>query len=113
MNQPNIYTVGGAVQAGGGIYLSRGADEELLVLCRGSIFAYVLTPRQLGKSSLMVQTAERLEQEGIQSVVIDLQQLGVQVSARVLTLWNKTLEFFMHFLCHKEQSQRAFFVSRA
>ncbi|BCM94506.1 hypothetical protein IAD21_06413 (plasmid) [Abditibacteriota bacterium] len=75
-----IYTVGGTVQAGHGIYIPRHADDELLDLCRKRIFAYVLTARQMGKSSLMVRTAQRLEQEGIQAVTIDLTQLGVQIS---------------------------------
>ena len=81
MAEPTIYTTGGTVQAGGGIYLSRRADADLLALCQEGAFAYILTPRQMGKSSLMVQTAERLSQEGIQSAIIDLTQLGVQVTA--------------------------------
>ncbi len=81
MSLPNIYTVGGTVQAGGGIYIPRQADEELMALCRDSVFAYVLTPRQMGKSSLMVRTAERLADESIISVVIDLTQLGVKLTA--------------------------------
>ncbi|BAY12102.1 CHASE2 domain-containing protein [Calothrix sp. NIES-2098] len=81
MSNPTIYTVGGTVQAGGGIYIPRQADEELLSLCRSATFAYVLTPRQMGKSSLMVRTAERLNDEGIQTVMIDLTQIGTQVSA--------------------------------
>ncbi|MEO0770792.1 MAG: AAA-like domain-containing protein [Cyanobacteria bacterium J06649_4] len=78
---PSIYTTGGTVQAGGGIYLSRQADDELLKLCREGQFAYVLTPRQMGKSSLMVQTAERLEDEGITPVIIDLTKIGTEVTA--------------------------------
>ncbi|MEH2083048.1 MAG: CHASE2 domain-containing protein [Nostoc sp.] len=81
MANPSIYTVGGTVQAGGGIYIPRQADEELLALCRAGTFAYILAPRQVGKSSLMVRTAEQLADEGIQSVIIDLTQLGVQVTA--------------------------------
>lgn len=81
MSNSSIYTVGGTVQAGDGIYITRRADEELLALCRRSVFTYVLTSRQMGKSSLMVRTAERLGEEGIQSVVIDLTQLGVQLTA--------------------------------
>ncbi len=78
--QTNLYTVGGAVQAGGGLYLPRRADNELLELCRAGAFSYVLTPRQLGKTSLMVRTAERLGEEGVRSVIIDLTQIGVQVT---------------------------------
>jgi hypothetical protein len=79
MKQP-IYTVGGTVQAGGGFYLPRRADDELLSLCRQSAFAYILTARQMGKSSLMVRTAERLAKENIRSVMIDLTQIGTQVT---------------------------------
>ncbi|MEO0351603.1 MAG: AAA-like domain-containing protein [Cyanobacteria bacterium P01_A01_bin.15] len=76
----SIYTTGGTVQAGGGIYLSRKADDELLQLCREGQFAYVLTSRQMGKSSLMVQTAARLEDEDITSVIIDLTKIGTNVT---------------------------------
>jgi S1-C subfamily serine protease len=81
MANPNLYTVGGTVQAGGGIYIPRQADEELLQLCREQVFAYVLTPRQMGKSSLMVRTAERLREEGARTAIADLQELGVQLTA--------------------------------
>ncbi|MEM1242149.1 MAG: AAA-like domain-containing protein [Cyanobacteria bacterium P01_H01_bin.26] len=76
----SIYTTGGTVQAGGGIYLSRKADDELLQLCREGQFAYVLTSRQMGKSSLMVQTAARLEDEDITSVIVDLTKIGTNVT---------------------------------
>lgn len=57
-------------------YIARPADEELFEqLCAGE-FCYVLTARQLGKSSLMVRTARRLAAQGIQSVVIDLTAIG-------------------------------------
>jgi WD40 repeat protein/ABC-type transport system substrate-binding protein len=76
-----IYTVGGTVQAGSGLYIPRHSDNDLLILCQEGAFAYVLAPRQLGKSSLMIRTAERLQEEGVLSVIIDLTQLGVQLSA--------------------------------
>lgn len=75
-----IYTVGGTVQAGGGLYISRRADDELLNLCRQSAFAYILTARQTGKSSLMVRTADRLAKENVRPVMIDLTQIGAQVT---------------------------------
>ncbi|KAB8317049.1 hypothetical protein SD81_027135, partial [Tolypothrix campylonemoides VB511288] len=82
MSNSSIYTVGGTVQANqNGVYIPRKADEELLALCREHKFAYILTSRQMGKSSLMVRTAEQLADEGIQTVVIDLTQVGVQVTA--------------------------------
>jgi hypothetical protein len=79
---PAIYTIGGTVQANEqGLYIARDADAELLRLCRESTFAYVLTPRQMGKSSLMIRTAERLIEDGWQAVIIDLTQVGAQISA--------------------------------
>ena len=98
MANSGFYTVGGTLPASGGIYVSRLADQDLLQLCREGVFAYILTPRQMGKSSLMVQTAERLKQKGIRSVIIDLTQLGVQqVTAEqwylgLLTLVEEQLE---------------------
>jgi WD40 repeat protein len=62
------------------VYIPRQADAELLKLCENAVFAYVLTPRQMGKSSLMVRTAETLVDRGIRSVIVDLQELGAQVT---------------------------------
>lgn len=80
MPRSSIFTVGGTVQAGSGTYLPRRVDEELLALCRAGTFAFVLSARQMGKSSLMVRTAERLAASGTKAVVIDLSQIGVQVT---------------------------------
>ena len=49
MAKQTIYTVGGTVQAGGGIYIKRKADDELLELCRQGEFAFILSSRQVGK----------------------------------------------------------------
>lgn len=80
MTKQTIYTVGGTVQAGGGIYIKRKADDELLELCRQGEFAFILSSRQVGKSSLMVRTAQQLEKENVHSVTIDLSSIGVKVS---------------------------------
>jgi hypothetical protein len=80
MPEQTIYTVGGTVQAGGGLYIKRKADDKLLELCRNGEFAFILSSRQVGKSSLMVRTAQQLETENIRSVIIDLSAIGVKVS---------------------------------
>ena len=72
MPDSHIFTVGGTVQAGDGIYLPRPADTELLQLCQAGEFSYVLTARQMGKSSLMVGTAQRLNAARTRTVTIDL-----------------------------------------
>ena len=75
------YVAGGTVQAGQGVYIERSADPVLLRICREGAFAYVLTSRQMGKSSLMIRTAERLLEEGIRPVIIDLTELGAAAIA--------------------------------
>ena len=74
-------TEGGTVQASGGVYLERQADTQLLEACRAGESAYVLTPRQMGKSSLMIATATQLQQEGCATAVIDLNNIGTQLTA--------------------------------
>ncbi len=77
MADQSIYTVGGTVApTEDKTYIYRRADHELLDLCRKGVFAYVLTSRQTGKSSLMVRTAKTLEEEGIIPVIIDLTKIG-------------------------------------
>jgi len=87
------YTTGGTVQAGGGVYLTRKSDEELLGLCREGAFAFVLAARQTGKSSLMTHAVERLLEEGMRSAVVDLNSLGAQLSAE---------EWYLGFLTEVE-----------
>lgn len=80
MTNANIYSVAGAVQAGSGLYITRDADAELLDLCRRGEFAYVLTARQLGKSSLMFRTSEQLRRERTRVAIVDLGQIGTKVT---------------------------------
>ena len=81
MTDLTIFTIGGTVQAGGGTYLPRPVDDELLKHCQAGDFSYVLTARQLGKSSLMVRTAERLNAAGTRTAIIDLTRLGANLEA--------------------------------
>ena len=76
-----MFVAGGAVQAGGGLYLQRDADRELLRHCLAGDFTYILTSRQMGKSSLMYRAAERLADGGARPVIIDLTELGAHTTA--------------------------------
>ena len=76
-----MFVAGGAVQAGGGIYLERDADRDLLRHCLAGDFTYILTSRQMGKSSLMYRAAEHLAQQGVLPTIIDLTELGAQTTA--------------------------------
>ena len=81
MADPFMFVAGGAVQAGGGIYLERDADRDLLRHCLAGDFTYILTSRQMGKSSLMYRAAEQLAQQGVVPTIIDLTELGAQTTA--------------------------------
>jgi len=76
-----FYITGGTIEPGKGFYLSRKADEDLLQACLAGDFAFVLAPRQIGKSSLMSRTANTLRNQGIQALIIDLQGFGVETTA--------------------------------
>lgn len=80
MAKANIYSLGGTVQASKGTYLSRQADEKLLELCQLGELTYILTSRQMGKSSLMISTASKLKKVSVKSVIIDLTKIGTQVT---------------------------------
>jgi tRNA A-37 threonylcarbamoyl transferase component Bud32 len=73
--------VGGPVQAKYGTYLNRAADNLLLHACQEAMFAYVLSSRQIGKSSLMFETSKKLVQAGIKTVLIDLNSIGSSADA--------------------------------
>ena len=62
-------------------YVERPADRQLMSGLLSGEFCYVLTSRQMGKSSLMVRTAGRLRDRGMNVVVLDLTAIGLNLSA--------------------------------
>ncbi|MFO0760816.1 MAG: AAA-like domain-containing protein [Byssovorax sp.] len=113
MPEPHLYTLGGKVQASGGVYIPRAADAELLRLCRAHQLSFVLHTRQIGKSSLLAEVARVLEAEGARVAVIDLTSAGAKlvtadqwyfglvqeiadqlgIEADVLTFWDEGARF--------------------
>ena len=88
-------------------YVERRADEELLGgLLRGE-FCYVLTCRQMGKSSLMVRTARRLRERGCQVVSLDLTAIGQNLTHEQ---WYGGLIAFMSWELELENEIESFWL---
>ncbi|HRI08342.1 MAG TPA: AAA-like domain-containing protein, partial [Nannocystaceae bacterium] len=79
MSAPTLFQVGGAIPIGR-LYVERRADAELVDNLLEGEFCYVLAPRQIGKSSLRLRAAKRLEQKGEGRVSIDFSGIGSSVT---------------------------------
>jgi len=103
-----FFVTGGTLRPDAPSYVERQADKDLYEgLLRGE-FCYVLTSRQMGKSSLMVRTVIRLRQQGFSVAVMDLTAIGQNLTieqwydglmARLgqqLGLEDELLEFWRH-----------------
>ena len=75
-----FYKIGGTLPANAPSYVERRADADLLLHLSEGQFCYVLTSRQMGKSSLMVRTAARLRQQGGHVAILDLTKIGQNLS---------------------------------
>jgi len=76
-----FYITGGTLEADAPSYVERKADKALLDSLRLSEFCYVLDTRQVGKSSLVIRTASRLRKEGVHVGVLDLTEIGQNLTA--------------------------------
>ena len=72
------YYFGGSLPLESKTYVKRQADDLLFQKLQNAEFSYVLNSRQMGKSSLMLRTKQRLEENGIGCVAIDLTTIGSQ-----------------------------------
>lgn len=72
------YQVGGSLPASAPSYVTRESDLTFYDHLQNGEFCYVLNSRQMGKSSLRVQTMHKLREEGVVCAAIDLTGFGTQ-----------------------------------
>src|SRR6266496_6755013 len=72
----SFYVTGGTLRVDAPSYVERQADRDLFEGLLNGEFCYVLTSRQMGKSSLMVRTANKLRAQGIHVIALDLTAIG-------------------------------------
>jgi hypothetical protein len=78
--QADYFVDGGTLGPRDPSYVTRPADHELLQKVQEGAFCYVLTARQMGKSSLMIRTAQSLRERGFKTAIVDLTTIGAMVT---------------------------------
>ena len=71
-----FFVAGGTLRADAPSYVERPADQELREHIESGDLCYVLTTRQMGKSSLMARTAATLRTGGYHTAIVDLTSIG-------------------------------------
>lgn len=80
MQTNDFFKAGGTLDGSVPSYIKRPADDMLLRQVAAGHFCYVLTPRQMGKSSLMIRTTELFRNIGIQTALVNLSEFGSQAT---------------------------------
>jgi len=81
MQLNNYYQVGGSLKYNHPTYVYRQADRQLLEYLKAREYCYVFNSRQMGKSSLRIQTIKKLRKEGIKCASLDLSAIGTCVES--------------------------------
>ncbi|MCZ8244032.1 MAG: AAA-like domain-containing protein [Microcystis sp. LE19-131.1A] len=102
----NFYYVGGSVPLNAPSYIKREADDIFYNYLKNGQYCYVLNSRQMGKSSLWVQTQKRLKEDNIDCATIDLSGIGKNISEDIWyrVLFEQLVKRFDLSIREKEQT---------
>jgi hypothetical protein len=102
----NFYYVGGSVPLESPSYIKREADDLFYNYLKNGQYCYVLNSRQMGKSSLWVQTQKRLKEDNIDCATIDLSGIGKKLSEDIWyrVLFEQLVKRFDLSIREKEQT---------
>ncbi|MCA2654894.1 AAA-like domain-containing protein [Microcystis sp. M061S2] len=102
----NFYHVGGSVPLDAPSYIKREADDLFYNYLKNGQYCYVLNSRQMGKSSLWVQTQKRLKEDNIDCATIDLSGIGKNISEDIWyrVLFEQLVKRFALSIRGKEQT---------
>ncbi len=76
MTVSNPFQVGGSVSAEHSIYVSRKADLQIVSALHEGELCYVFNSRQMGKSSLLLNAKQTLQDEGYHCCFVDMSRIG-------------------------------------
>ena len=79
-NPTSYFQAGGSLTKEAPSYVERKADQEIYDQLKAGKFCYVLTARQMGKSSLKVRTRQKLQKDGYSCANVDITEIGISDS---------------------------------
>jgi WD40 repeat protein len=104
------FVAGGPLLPTAPSYVERKADGDLLSSLRAGDICYVLTSRQMGKSSLTARTAVRLREQGIAVAGIDLTAIGQELTREQ---WYYSLLMTVSHRLQLREEMRKFWTAQA
>ncbi|MCI4668453.1 MAG: SUMF1/EgtB/PvdO family nonheme iron enzyme [Bacteroidia bacterium] len=72
------FQAGGSLSSDTKVYVERSADKEIIDVIKRSRFCYVLSARQMGKSSLKIKTIDTLKEQDWKCAGVEISQIGTK-----------------------------------